>query len=138
MRPFQTALRPSKTWQGLIIGLHVAACAVCIGCFYGIMMWAGLAALAVSFARAWRTAALKRADSVRKIEIDSKMRAGIWINGKPFAAELLDSSVVGRRFLFLHWRTEERTIRQLVAADMLDQESCRRLKVWARWCRQAV
>lgn len=136
MRAFQTALKPSLLLQTAVIALHIAASAACAAWFYGAMMWLGLLGLAFSFAYAWGYANLQAAQSVRKISVSRLQQAAVFVgrDGTALEAVLGGSSLITRHILFLQWDTGSRTVWQLVLPDMLDAESHRRLRVWARWC----
>ncbi|QEY24908.1 transcriptional regulator [Neisseria animalis] len=129
-------MRPSHFLRCASAVLHMTAAAICLTCFYGIMMWAGLAALSFSAFHAWRVTGLKHTGSVHKIAVNPQLRAAIFIgqNQTAWEAILLDSSTVTANALFLHWDTGSRKIWHAVLPDMADDESYRRLRVWVRWC----
>ena len=106
MRSFQTALKPSRSLKILIVFLHLSALALCLVEFYGWMMWLGLAALVGSFAYAWRS------------------------------VNLQDSSMLTVCALFLQWNVDGKIVKHCILPDMADRDAYRRLKVWARWCRE--
>ncbi|HFC8501367.1 TPA: protein YgfX [Neisseria oralis] len=137
MRAFQTALKPSRTLLRAAVLLHLAAVAACLAWFYGWMMWAGLAALAASFAHALRVQRFRYRNAVRRIEVDRLQQATVCIDGGQtcLSAVLCDESVVSRHAMFLTWDTGGRKIRHLVLPDMTTREEYRLLSVWARWCR---
>lgn len=109
---------------------------MCAAWFYGAMLWLGLAGLAASSVYAWHHAGLKGNQAVKQIAVNRLQQAAIFVGSgqTAFEAVLGDASLVTRRMLFLQWHTGSRTIWQLVLPDMLDKESHRRLRVWARWC----
>ena len=94
------------------------------------MMWLGLAALAGSFAYAWRTVNFHAQNTDRKIIID--------LNGEEEgrSAVLQDSSVLTVYALFLQWNVDGKMVKHCILPDMTDRDAYRRLKVWARWCRE--
>lgn len=136
MRAFQTALRPSRLLQMVVIVLHLVAVAACVAWFYGAMMWLGLLGLAGSFVYAWHNANLQSQQAVWQISVNRLQQAALVIGRDEMAlkATLGGSSLITRHILFLQWDTGNRKIWQLVLPDMLDAESHRRLRVWARWC----
>lgn len=137
MRAFQTALKPSLSLQTAAAVLHLTAALVCAVWFYGAMMWAGLCGLAASYAYARRSAKLQGRFAVRKIAVNRLQQASVFVGSEEtaFEAVLGGASLLTRHVLFLQWDTGSRRIWQLVLPDMLDAESHRRLRVWARWCR---
>ncbi|ASK28121.1 transcriptional regulator [Neisseria chenwenguii] len=128
-------LKPSGRLKILAAALHLAALSVCITAFYGWMMWAGLAAVLLSFAYAWQTADLRRKDAVIRIDIDLNNRASLLFRNaaEDQAAALCGASAVSRHALFLQWDTGSRKVWQAVFPDMLGRDDYRRLQVWARW-----
>lgn len=137
MRAFQTALRPSRLLQTVVVALHLAAAAVCVHDFDGMARIFGLVALAVSAVCAWRRAVLRDRLAVRQIAVDRFGQAAVFVGAEQIAyeADLCGTSMLSRHVLFLHWDTGRQLVRQLVLPDMLDAESLRRLYIWARWCR---
>ena len=107
MRAFQTALKPSRTLLQAAVLLHLAAVAACLAWFYGWMMWAGLAALAASFAHALRVQRFRYRNAVRRIEVDRLQQATVCIDGGQtcLSAVLCDESVISRHAMFLTWNT---------------------------------
>ena len=125
MRSFQTALKPSRSLKILIVFLHLSALALCLTEFYGWIMWLGLAALAGSFAYAWRSVNFQTQNAVRKIIIEE---------GR--SAVLQDGSMFTVYALFLQWNVDGKMVKHCILPDMTDRDAYRRLKVWARWCRE--
>ncbi|WP_416189200.1 protein YgfX [Neisseria sp. CCUG17229] len=136
MRAFQMALKPSRSLKIMVLVLHLAAAVMCAAWFYGVMFWLGLLGLAVSLAYAWYHADLKGNQAVKQIAVNRLQQAAIFVSREQtaFEAVLGGASLVTRHVLFLQWHTGSRTIWQLVLPDMLDKETHRRLRVWARWC----
>ncbi|PSJ80357.1 protein YgfX [Neisseria iguanae] len=136
MFAFQTALTPSRSLKTAVIVLHLIAAVMCAAWFYGAMLWLGLLGLMVSSAYAWRHAGLKGRKAVTQIAVNRLQQAAIFVGREQtaFEAVLGGSSLVTRYVLFLQWHTGSRTMWQLVLPDMLDNETHRRLRVWARWC----
>lgn len=139
MRAFQTALKPSHGLKIMVLVLHLAAVVMCAAWFYGAMFWLGLLGLAVSLAYAWYHAGLKGDQAVKQIAVNRLQQAAIFVGREQtaFEAVLGGASLVTRYVLFLQWHTGSRIIWQLVLPDMLDKETHRRLRVWARWCQAA-
>ena len=138
MRAFQTTLKPSRSLKALSVLLHLSAVAVCLIWFYGWMMWLGLTALAGSFAYAWRSVNFQTQNAVRKIIIDRQYRATVYLNveEKGRSAVLQDSSMLTVYALFLQWNVDGKIVKHCILPDMADRDAYRRLKVWARWCRE--
>ena len=138
MRSFQTALKPSRSLKILIVFLHFSAVALCLAEFYGWMMWLGLTALAGSFAYAWRSVNFHAQNAVRKIIIDRQYRAMVYLNDEKEgrSAVLQDSSMLTVYALFLQWNVDGKIVKHCILPDMADRDAYRRLKVWARWCRE--
>ena len=122
----------------LIVFLHLSALALCLAEFYGWMMWLGLAALAGSFAYAWHSVNFQTRNAVRKIIIDRQYRATVYLNDEEEgrSAVLQDSSMLTVYALFLQWNVDGKMIKHCILPDMADRDAYRRLKVWARWCRE--
>lgn len=102
------------------------------------MMWLGLAALVGSFAYAWHCVNFHTQNAVRKIIIDLQYRATVYLNGEEEgrSAVLQDSSMLTVYALFLQWKVDEKMVKHCILPDMADRDAYRRLKVWARWCRE--
>ena len=102
------------------------------------MMWLGLATLAGSFAYAWRSVNFHAQNAVRKIIIDRQYRATVYLNGEEEgrSAVLQDSSMLTVYALFLQWNVDGKMVKHCILPDMTDRDAYRRLKVWARWCRE--
>ncbi|WP_165008228.1 protein YgfX [Neisseria yangbaofengii] len=136
MRAFQTALKPSRSLKITVSVLHLLAAVMCAAWFYGVMLWLGLLGLTVSFVYARYHTDLKGNQAVKQIAVNRLQQAAIFIGREQtaFEAVLGDASLVTHHVLFLQWHAGSRTIWQLVLPDMLDKETHRRLRVWARWC----
>ena len=74
------------------------------------MMWLGLAALAGSFAYAWRSVNFHAQNTVRKIIIDRQYRATVYLNGEEEgrSAVLQDSSMLTVFALFCNGMLTEK------------------------------
>ena len=102
------------------------------------MMWLGLAALAGSFAYAWHRVNFHTQNAIRKIIIDRQYRATVYLNDEEEgrSAVLQDGSMLTVYALFLQWNVDGRMVKHCILPDMTDRDAYRRLKVWARWCRE--
>ena len=102
------------------------------------MMWLGLAALTGSFAYALHSVNFHAQNAVRKIIIDRQYRATVYLNGEEEgrSAVLQDSSMLTVYALFLQWNVDGKIVKHCILPDMADRDAYRRLKVWARWCRE--
>ena len=102
----------------------------------GMVRWAGLAALLMSLIIAWRQNAQLSPDGWQKISIDTGGFARITRhNGQEYSAVLLNNSLIHRRACFLCFQHESGKSWLAVLPDMTDEESYRRLLVWARFGR---
>lgn len=135
MQAFQTALKPSRTGRISVVVLHIAAVALCVSAFYGLMRGLGLLLLAGSLAWAWRIQKVSRPGCIGKITVNPLGQAAVFVGAEQtaFAATLLPGSMITRQALFLQWDLGDRIIRHCVLPDMTDRESYRRLLVWAKW-----
>jgi hypothetical protein len=126
-------LSPSWTFAAVILVLHCAAAGALLAVLPG---FAG-AALAGGFvllgaAAAWARALHGSARSVRALELSGNEIVLELRDGTRFRAELGASRHVSRFMVTLPVRRPvRRTI--LVAADMLQGEEFRRLRLWALW-----
>ena len=136
MPAFQTAFRPSRRLQLVVISLHLAAFWLCFTAFSGVIMWLGAAALLSSLIHAWRTVCLKPRDAVLALTVDAFDAAFLSTRGETEiqSAHLGGASMHTPFGLFLQWQTETRTLWQWVLPDMLEADAYRRLNVWVRWC----
>ena len=136
MQAFQLKLRPSATLKRITAAGHLMALVLCWQYFDGMVRWAGLAALLMSFVIAWRQNARLSPDGWQKISIDTGGLARITRNnGQEYLAVLLNRSLIHRRACFLCLQYESGKSWLAVLPDMTNEESYRRLLVWARFGR---
>jgi hypothetical protein len=134
-RRLAVELAPSVPLAVAILAAHAAA-ALCVAAV--LPPTAGVAAAAVlglfGTAAAWRVALLRAGSSARGLELDGEKIEVRLRGGAVFAAELAERRYVGRYMVVLRLRRPvRRTL--LVTRDMLDEESFRRLRIWALWGR---
>lgn len=130
-------LRPSPRLAWLLLAAHAAALLL-LGLLPVPSVVLGLAALAILASAAWtiRQHALRRgAGAVRALRFEDRERVqlrcgdGRWRKGR-----VAGSSTVGPRWCVLNIEHEPRGCSHVVlAADALDAEELRRLRVWLRW-----
>ena len=128
-------LSPSPRFAVLIVALHAlaagAAWAALPGLAGGVL---GLALVLLGGSAAWSRALLRSPSSVRTIEV-----AGEEVVLELAGGERLQGKAAARRYVTRFavvlpvGRPAGRTV--LVASDMMDAESFRRLRVWALWGR---
>ena len=136
MQAFQLKLRLSATLKRITVAGHLMAIVACWQYFDGMVRWAGLAALLMSLIIAWRQNAQLSLDGWQKISIDTGGFARITRhNGQEYSAVLLNHSLIHRRACFLCFQHESGKSWLAVLPDMTDEESYRRLLVWARFGR---
>jgi len=123
-------LSPSAALAALVIAAHLAAAgavAAALPGWPGALLAAGLAALGL--AAAWSRALLRSRRSMRRIRIEAGQASVELAGGESFPVE--PAGHVSRLMVTLLSRRPPR--RLLVAADMLDGEAFRALRVWALW-----
>ena len=134
-RRLAVELAPSVPLAVAIVTGHLAA-ALCVAAVLpGAAGLAAAAAAAICGVAAARRGALLRAgSSLRGLELDGEKLEVRLRGGAAFAAELAERRYVGRYMVVLRLR---RPVRRslLVTRDMLDEESFRRLRIWALWGR---
>jgi hypothetical protein len=134
-RRLRLELAPSAPLAAAVVIAHAAAAL----CAVAVLPWAaGLAAGAAlalcGVAAAWRGALLRAGSSVRALELHGEQLEVRLAGGAALAAELAERRYVGRYMVVLRLRRPvRRTL--LVSRDMLDEESFRRLRIWALWGR---
>ena len=133
-QPVRLALSPSGSFAALIVIVHAVAGL----CFLTLLTGWGGAAIAALFsalggAAAWDRALLRAARSPRAIEIRPSGEAlCLFANGQSAAIEAPGGNGISRSWVALRLRSPLRRS-LLVAADMLQPESFRLLRLWARW-----
>jgi hypothetical protein len=134
-RRLQLELGPSAFLAVAIVAAHAMA-ALCVAAVLpGAAGLAAAAALAIwGVAAAWRRALLRAGSSLRGLEVDGEKLEVRLTGGAAFAAELSERRYVGPYLVVLRLRRPvRRTL--LITRDMLDEESFRRLRIWALWGR---
>jgi len=124
------SLSPSRFLAAAIVGAHLCAAAAVLLTLPG---WPGgllgAALVALGLATAWSRALLRSPRSARTLRIEGERAMLELANGESVAAQ--PGGHVSRFLVTLApgaapWRV-------LIAADMLDAESFRALRVWALW-----
>lgn len=134
MQPFQLILRPSKRLAVVSMAAHVVAVWIMLVYFEAWLRVLGVSACLASAAWWWR--GWQRSLVGQTLAVDSKGQlAVIDQHGVMRSAVLLDDSLIHRYGCFLHLQTEQQRWWQSVLPDMADEESYRRLLVWARFGR---
>lgn len=135
MQAFEVKLKPSKIGLFSAVGLHTYALMLCLTSFYDTTRWLGIVAVCISLLWALRTQSMHSQQSIKTIRIDTFGRATLIRSSLSETALLQESSLIHRRACFLQWRLKERTVWQAVLPDMTDNDSYRRLIVWAKFGR---
>ena len=134
MQPFQLILRPSKRLAWVSAGAHVASVWVMLAYFEAWQRVLGVSVCLTS--AAWRWRGRQRGLACRTLAVDGKGHLAIIDrHGVMRSAALLDDSLIHRYGCLLHLQTEQEQWWQSVLPDMADEESYRRLLVWARFGR---
>jgi hypothetical protein len=120
----------SPALAAAILAAHSCAAAAAAATLPGPVGWALAAALvALGLAAAWSRALLRSPRSARGMVIDGERAALELANGESVAAR--PGGHVSRFLVILALGAPPRRV--LIAADMLDAESFRALRVWALW-----
>lgn len=133
MPGFIVWVRPSRQLKILAIGLHSLTLLAIMLYFSG---WERLVWLAgLLCCTGWAFYYLRQ-PVIKRIAIDEKLQAQLTLTKKSVttAAELMADSMVRRSILALNWHTSEGKVTILLLPDMIDEQSWRKLQVWARWC----
>jgi hypothetical protein len=134
-RRLRLALEPSPLLATAIVALHSTA-AGCALLALPVLPGGLLALLLVTLGAhaAWSRALLRARSSVRALEVDGPRATLVLAGGTTLAAEVSPRRHVSRLAVTLFLRIPgRRTL--LVTRDMLDEDSFRRLRVWALWGR---
>jgi hypothetical protein len=120
----------SPALAAAILAAHSCAAAAAAATLPSPVGWALAAALvALGVAAAWSRALLRSPRSARGLVIDGERAALELANGESVAAQ--PGGHVSRFLVTLALGAPPRRV--LIAADMLDAESFRALRVWALW-----
>jgi hypothetical protein len=126
-------LKPSPLLAALIVSAHAVAAASALAVLpslHGALLAAALVALGA--AAAWGRALLRGRGAVRGLRIEGQALQLELARGDSLGVELGERRYVSRWLVTLPIRRPvRRTL--LVTRDMLDPESFRRLRLWARW-----
>lgn len=123
-------LSASPALAAAIVLAHLVAAAAAALVLRGAAGWALAAALgALGVAAAWSRALLRSPRSARGLRIEADGVVIELANGERFPAE--PAGHVSRFLVTLAARNSARRV--LVAADMLDRDSFRALRIWALW-----
>ena len=126
-------MRPSLLLQVLAVMVHVITFAAILIYVSGTDRWYWLVGLIVC--ALWSFYGLRQ-PVIRRIEVDDQLQAKLILakGAKMIVAELRADSMVRRNLLALNWHTNNGVVRTLLLPDMTDNQSWRRLQIWARWC----
>ena len=124
------SLSPSYFLAAAIVGAHLCAASAALLTLPG---WPGgllcTALVALGLASAWSRALLRSPRSARALRIEGERALLELANGESLAAQ--PGGHVSRFLVTLAPGAAPRRV--LIAADMLDAESFRALRVWALW-----
>ncbi len=131
--PLRLELAPSRALAATIVALHAtaAACVLLVSpSTAGVMLASCLVVLGL--AAAWSRALLRSPASVRALEVSGSEVTLELASGERIACQLAGRRYVNRFMVTLPLRPPmRRTV--LITGDMLENDSFRRLRIWALW-----
>jgi toxin CptA len=134
-RRLRLELAPSAFLTTAVLTSHAAAalCALTV-LPRGAGVLVALLLLSLGMASAWSRALLRSRSSVRALDLVGPKLEVELASGESFPVEVAERRYVSRYMVILALRRPvRRTI--LIARDMLDANSFRRLRIWALWGR---